>query len=424
MDSKKLIFYGAGENAEIKHGISLSKIGHRKPVAFCDRATHKQGKQFLDYPVMSFDDAVAKFDDFDVYVTAGELNAPEIIGFLLENGVGPERIVNYEPVEKRLGCSLMESWLTLEPVDDHLEFSYCCTSGELGRFAERFKNVMSNSRFLDKESFSRIIEDKVNIGENIKQGFQYPICSNCWHRSVKYHFKNFRIRKLAFSGYAPCNFACYNCAQAKQWNKNKKNPWRTLLDNFIVIEDSGLLADDCYIILVMGEYSIVKNHDMILRRLSKYPLLLSSNAYLWSEPTARALGSGTTWLRVSVEAGTRETFQRIKGVDGFAQVCANLKKYADIGNVILKYIIFPGINDNEIDLNGFFELCDKLGARANLSRDYAYMDDFSDETLEIAVKFILHFQKTGKLYGMVEVHPSERIRIQSVLKIMNAPSIL
>jgi hypothetical protein len=111
MSERKVVFYGAGENAEIKHKFTLSRIGERQAIAFCDRAPYKQGKNFLGLPVMSFADAEKQFGDFDVYVTANERSAPDIIGFLLENGVDHERILNYEPIEKRLGCATIESWI-------------------------------------------------------------------------------------------------------------------------------------------------------------------------------------------------------------------------------------------------------------------------------------------------------------------------
>jgi len=109
----KVVFYGAGEHAMLTHKRTLDRIGCREPVAFCDRDPNKHGKTFLGLPVMSFQDATERFGDTDIYVTANERHAPDIIGYLLEDGVKPERIVNYEPVEKRRGCIHLESLLML-----------------------------------------------------------------------------------------------------------------------------------------------------------------------------------------------------------------------------------------------------------------------------------------------------------------------
>jgi hypothetical protein len=421
MSNRKVVFYGAGENAEIKHKFSLSRIGEREAVAFCDRDPHKQGKNFLGLPVMSFADAEKQFGDFDVYVTANDLNAPSIIGFLLENGVSPERIVNYEPVEKRPGCAVIESWINLIFSGNHLEFNYCCIFA-VGQFTERPKRILDDDR-LDMDIFSDIIDEKLKIAEIIKKSSPLSFCANCWlYKKNEYQYANSKLRQINIGGYAPCNFKCYHCGNVQQWERCAYNAWDIILDRFGVIEESGLMADDCLITLSLGEYTVARNHGAVLKRLEKYPLILFSNAYKWSDPTAEALSNGYTWLRVSIDAGTRETFKKIKGVDGWERVCGNLERYSKLGTLVLKYIIFPGQNDDEANLKGFYGLCDRLGAKANLARDFAGDGDFTDETLEKAAEFIIHFQNSRKLYG-VECRLGERTRLQALLKAKGAPPV-
>jgi hypothetical protein len=415
MSDKKVVFYGAGGNAEIKHKFTLSRIGERQAVAFCDRDPYKQGKSFIGLPVMSFADAEKQFGDFDVYVTANKRNAPSIIGFLLENGVSPERIVNYEPIEKRSGCASIESRILLIFSGSYLEFIYCGCVGVGARFPQWRPKIILDDAELDIKMFSEIIDDKLKFIEMIKNGYYPEICKNCLLKKENgYFYANSKLRQIDLAGHAPCNFKCYNCGNVQQWPRCTYNAWDIILDRFGVIEESGLVADDCIIILSLGEYTVARNHGAVLKRLEKYPLILFSNAYKWSDPTAEALSNGYTWLRVSVDAGTRETFKKIKGVDGWERVCENLERYSKLGTLVLKYIIFPGQNDDEANLKGFYELCDRLGAKADLSRDFAGDGDFIDETLERIAEFIIHFQNSGKLHG-VECRPGERARLQVLL---------
>jgi pyruvate-formate lyase-activating enzyme len=423
MDNRKLVFYGAGEDAELKHEFSLSRIGDREPVAFCDRALHKQGKTFLGLPVMSFADARKQFGDFDIYITANWQHAPNIIGFLLENGVNPERIVNYEPVEKRSGCAVIESWITLSFSGDHLEFTYCCIFGG-GQFTERPKVILDNNK-LDMNIFSGIINEKRRISETIQNGSPcFQICKNCYsNKETGYFYANSKLRQIHITGHAPCNFKCYHCGNVQQWPRCTYNAWSIALDRFEVIEESGFLANDCLIALSLGEYTVARNHGAVLKRLKKYPLILFSNAYKWSDPTAEALSDGRAWLRVSVDAGTREAFKKVKGVDGWEKVCGNLEKYSKLGTLILKYIIFPGQNDDQANFNGFYELCDRLGAKAELSRDFAIEEsELGDETLEKMAEFIIHFQTCGKLYG-VECRVGERARLRTLMEEKGVPLV-
>jgi wyosine [tRNA(Phe)-imidazoG37] synthetase (radical SAM superfamily) len=175
------------------------------------------------------------------------------------------------------------------------------------------------------------------------------------------------------------------------------------------------MADDCLVTLSLGEHTIAKNHEEILRHLGKYPLIIFSNAYVWSEPTAEALAGGNAWLRVSVDAGTRETFAKIKGVDGFDRVCDNLEKYAKHGTLVLKYIVFPELNDDDANMHGFTKLVDRLNAKANLSRDFVDDVELSDKTLKKIAEIIIYFQNNEKLYG-VDCRPNEFVRLQNILK--------
>jgi pyruvate-formate lyase-activating enzyme len=417
MDSRKVVFYGAGENAEIRHKFTLKRVGDREPVAFCDRDPHKRGRPFLGLPVMSFAEATERFGVFDIYVTVNERHAPDIIGYLLENGVQPERIINYEPVERRKGCTTLDSEMLLIFSKDHLEFYHCCVASRSGAFLLSAKpvTVLPDTVFNNKILLS-VLCDKNELRKNIEQSHPSPLCNNCnWHQRLEYHYSHPKISHFGIGGFAPCNFSCFNCGNAVQWEKCTYNPWDIVLDSFKVIEDGGVMADDCLVTLSLGEHTIAKNHGEILQHLSKYPLIIFSNAYAWSEPTAEALADGNTWLRVSVDAGTRETFAKIKGVDGFDRVCQNLEKYAKCGTLVLKYIIFPKLNDDDVNLFKFVELADKLNAKINLSRDYSDGDDLSNEILKKIAKIIVYFRLKSKFYG-IELRTNERRRLQELLE--------
>ena len=63
-------------------------------------------------------------------------------------------------------------------------------------------------------------------------------------------------------------------------------------------------------------------------------------------------------LICSVDAGSRQTFKKIKLVDKFDDVIKNLKKYSEKSKNIeinAKYILQEGLNDNKEELSGFFD---------------------------------------------------------------------
>lgn len=84
-----------------------------------------------------------------------------------------------------------------------------------------------------------------------------------------------------------------------------------------------------------------------------------------------------TCVLTSPDAGTRETYKKIKQVDCFDRFVSNLKKYP-LDKVIsfqMKYIFLDGINDNKEDVDGFCEIaketyCKKIAISSDCFKPY------------------------------------------------------
>lgn len=73
-------------------------------------------------------------------------------------------------------------------------------------------------------------------------------------------------------------------------------------------------------------------------------------------------GSSTVIIRKSFDAGTPETYKKIKGVDGYYKMLENVKRYLQAPFLVLnpKYLFVPGINDSETDMKNFAKLYAEL----------------------------------------------------------------
>ena len=163
------------------------------------------------------------------------------------------------------------------------------------------------------------------------------------------------------------------------------------------LEENGYIDENTVIKMSNGEFSINEAGNHLAEVAGKYPLMVFTNAYIFSPQAAKSI-ENSGMILCSVDAGTRETFHKVKGVDGFERVSENLKEYAKHGSVALKYILLEGVHDTAADLEGFFKLADEAAVRVDLTRDF--MDSttrFSDHTLEFAARFIKHFRDQGKL---------------------------
>ena len=73
----------------------------------------------------------------------------------------------------------------------------------------------------------------------------------------------------------------------------------------------------------------------------------------------KGIKTGQLSVVVSIDSSSRETYKQIKQVDAFKIVCKNLQKYAKAQkysyNVISKYIIIPGQNDNHNEIDNWLK---------------------------------------------------------------------
>jgi molybdenum cofactor biosynthesis enzyme MoaA len=127
------------------------------------------------------------------------------------------------------------------------------------------------------------------------------------------------------------------------------------------MDSRGFLADDFRLIINSGEIAIHPCKQMLFEATTKYHADYLTNASIFVPEIAKKLRSDNrSNVNISLDSGTKKTFAKVKGIDCFERVCENIVKYGDAGNIVLKYILIPGVNDNENDFNGFAQICKTL----------------------------------------------------------------
>jgi MoaA/NifB/PqqE/SkfB family radical SAM enzyme len=165
---------------------------------------------------------------------------------------------------------------------------------------------------------------------------------------------------------------------------------------FRLIKQKGLGDSDVTIDFGSGERTVNPHRNKMLSELEDLKCCIFTNAALYNDRIGELLSNGRNSLSVSIDAGTRLTFAKIKGVDIFETVCKNLLQYATKGNVIPKYIFLPGVNDNEEDVYGFVALVEKLKAKSVfVSRNFHDMTPFSDHSINMVARMYVEFQRLG-----------------------------
>ena len=108
-----------------------------------------------------------------------------------------------------------------------------------------------------------------------------------------------------------------------------------------------------------------------------------TDAVIYDEDIASELSKGKMALNVSINAGTKDTYEFINGADNFDAIVSNLKKYAACGNgefIHLNYSFIPDANDYNGEIIRFVELVKELRSEMVIISYDSQYDEVSPQT--------------------------------------------
>ena len=152
-------------------------------------------------------------------------------------------------------------------------------------------------------------------------------------------------------------------------DKSKKSDYYDLYPILKDFKRKKLIEENPYVYFVGGEPSVLKEFKDIVNLFLKYSpseMNILSSGILYDKSIANALKHDNTNLIISMDAGTEETFKKIKRIDKLPTMIENIKKYMQaseraIDHVLIKYIIINNLNDTEEELEAFLKLAKSTG---------------------------------------------------------------
>jgi len=352
------IFFGVPSENNVTRNINRwMNMAGGPPVIFAEHSDRiPPSKKVLRYEVVTIDEALAKFPDAHVWVTYRR--ADNTANTLLKK-LPPERVHFLEAdLEYRMGCSYLGHFISYRKEN----FSPCCVTGKApvvttsGSIRQRFEHWHQYTE--------KLVDDIRNK--------RTSACEKC--HLLKYGFwrKTVKLSEVSFGSNNPgdvCNFKCIYC-----FSKNSLERLKDDIDGFTTYEVLKQIAEmpefdneDFTIQLSNGEFTCNKHCESMLDILleKKWKVKLVSNMSVWRDKLATLMETGRVIkLLTSLDAGTPETFKKVRGVNVFDRVIANLKRYPVRNiNLILKYTFMEGINDNETDVDKFYEIVKEVGCK-------------------------------------------------------------
>ena len=402
MESKNVIIYGA---SSLRGGVTLEKLRGQgiEPVAFCDRDMNKVGHEYLGLPILSRKQVKERYGtDFLIQISPRMPLQKEIQDELLEIGfVTKDQIMHYGEYKKYRSCYSLEHVMIVQ----NSGILMCCPLGD-NRNAPpviEWENTMA-------ETVEKFWKAKEKIINDLKSGISGTPCEGCRELCNAYWHERHKIESLALSLSYPCQLGCIYC-DLESNARFKNNPKTKIMTDKIdlialceYLEKHNLLNVEEPINVSGGEISILPQRGKLLDFLARYPLEIFSNAIVYDARIAKLIARTTSFLNCSIDAGTRETYALVKGLDAFDRVLTTLKKYQEEGgNILLKYILLPK-NCSQKDVEGFLSIIEELKiSRVRVSCDLNL--DHSNLPAEIIEAAIAITKGCRKLGAVVEVLP-------------------
>jgi pyruvate-formate lyase-activating enzyme len=344
----KLIFYGAGNYAKYKLACGLV------PVCFADSDEKKHYTKLIsgshEIEILPLNEAITRYPDYKIVITVLN-NSSEIYNYLLDYGI-PEEKINKDVVF----CPYLGRSLVMQPHG----YAVCCEQQTpYIPYGENIQEDMENLFIF----YNKLLSD-------LKKGFP-TTCHYCHllQSGLANIELNIQVLTLAslFHEYDNCNFKCCYCSHADKKYEIKYNSI-----NVKKLSQIMEIINPAQIVYANGEITISPYRDeiLLLWKNNKWNGQILTNAAIYNQDIADLMSEKLVSLLISIDAGTRETFARVKGVDCFDKVKDNIRKYAETGGKInVKYIILEGINDNDNDVKGFVKFAEEIKADIAVSRN-------------------------------------------------------
>lgn len=222
---------------------------------------------------------------------------------------------------------------------------------------------------IDWADFFRI---KRELRQKYREGSCPELCKDCVNTACKEWDDDDYIDYLLLTPWVPCNSNCIYCEAPRDKDvlrKTKIYKVHPLIKDMI---KNNILKKDGTIDFAGGEPTIYREFEALLNEFIKNDftkIIIHTNAIKKSRAIIKGIKKGVVRILVSIDAGSKEVHQKVKQVKSYDKVWNNLKEYAKhqpegADNVKAKYIIVPGLNDTEEEINLWLEKCKSINIKS------------------------------------------------------------
>jgi len=218
---------------------------------------------------------------------------------------------------------------------------------------------------------------------------RYPRCAGCGYlEKRRWEPEPYPFRHLIIAHFTRCNLRCRYCYILRHGYLEKPYVPYDVMPALRSMTDRKLLSPRGQVSWGGGEPVLYDGFEAAFRLLMDYGVTqdVNTNGTVLSPLLLEALARGKVSLTCGVDAGTAETYARIKGGDFFHRVWKNLEAYAATGGEVAAKIIVT--MDNHHEVLPFVERAKAAGVR-NILYDVDYFDLHPSEEVVRAIGLLI-----------------------------------
>lgn len=382
----KHIIFGADDRVRINYK-RLVYVNSLNPVCFAEWKNDRIGERYFGLEVMELKEVIKIYPKAKYFIASDYPYKYTYQKLLILMGIKEEDILNYEEFEYCHGCFWTRTFMTI-----YSRNMLPCTEDAI------FDNTIECTDDIS-ESVDEYLEFAENLIEKMRdRSISLESCLNCANYVKQMHPSKPKFHQIGYGVGHVCNSNCTYCA--RQYSERgarsskKISVWQNEFDfsKFMRAVKSSSYYDQKVTQIFLGpaEITVHKNREKILEEAltdgTQY--IVATNGIIYNEKIALLAAKKQNYLFISIDAGTKETYCKIKRVDMFENTIKNLIRYSEAGvNIYMKYIVLPNNIGND-DLLGFMKIVkDIMPIGVDISIDaYLPVEHLSDDMKFFAKK--------------------------------------
>lgn len=244
--------------------------------------------------------------------------------------------------------------------------------------------------------YSEIVKAKKDLVEGINNGTD-DRCSGCFllKEAEWEDIEKEKLNVISIENHSLCNMKCTYCSDMFYGGVEPQYSLENLFKEVDIVEE------DLHIAWGGGEPTIRKDFNDIFLNLNKkfHPKTqrVFTNALKHNKALQEHLDNRKTSITTSIDAGTEDTFRKVRNSKGMSKVFSSLQMYSENSPdlVTIKYIF----TEDNFDSNNLIEFVKNIKTHNLINCNFLISVDFNKETLreEIILSIIsLYFQLSSE----------------------------